>query len=458
MNEPKTILFSPLGLTDPIRGFQDGPCLHIVRHYRPEMVFLFYTKDMWTKEGKDHRYTRAIHHLVPDLPIQEIQSGIVDAHRLEALFPTLPDKIRELHTAYPSAKILLNLTSGTPQMQVLLAIMAVEFDWCLGIQVSSPAKGSNLKNPATQDDENIDYLIEENLDDLPDAENRCSEPPLRGIAYYGEKSRLLSLIDAYEYSAALELAKDIAEVPEETKRLIEHAKFRQQLLPQKARSVLDRVGDTKLLPYTGTQERLLEYFLTMRLDAKKGIFSQLVVKIVPFLYEYLRAYLEKNSTIPLSDICNGNGKGDWLKLSRPKLEEKEPALLAFMDRFYQPHGMRDQTDLSAKTMYDICQYIGEHKQAKDMELHYKLLADLRKIINYDNRQATKGTLLDIRNKIAHQIANIDRDKFFAWAKITPEDMLGTFFHMLMLLYGSNIGAQKNMYENINQWIRQSLTV
>ena len=451
MNDPKTILFSPLGDTDPVRDCYDGACLHILRHYRPDMVFLFYTKDMWAKEEKDHRYTLAIRHLLPDIPIREIQSEIVAAHLLEALFPMLPDKIRELHATYPSAKILLNLSSGTPQIKSLLAIMAVESDWCKGIQVSSPAKGSNRKNRAVQDNDDIESILEENLDDAPDAENRCSEPPLRGIAYYGEKNRLLSLIDAYEYSAALELAKDIAEVPETAKRLIEHAKIRRQLLPQKARGILDRVGNTKLLPYSGAQERLLEYFLTMQLDAKKEVFSHLIVKIVPFLYEYLRTYLDSFSIVPLSDLCDVKDNRMWL--SRKKLKEKEPELLAFMDNFYPQTGFNDRTDLSAKTMYDICQYIGEHEKAKNMEIHTQLLADLRKIINYD---AHRGTLLDVRNKIAHQIANIDRDKFYSWTRITPEDMLGTFFHMLVLLYGSNIGAQKNMYEKINEWIRRSL--
>ena len=66
------VLFSPVGDTDPVRGCCDGACLHIVRHYRPTRVILFYTQEMEEKERHDHRYTRAIERIAPDCPIENI--------------------------------------------------------------------------------------------------------------------------------------------------------------------------------------------------------------------------------------------------------------------------------------------------------------------------------------------------------------------------------------------------
>ena len=66
MNEMKRILFSPIGSTDPIKNCHDGACLHIVRHYQPERVLLFFTKEMGDTEQNDHRYTTAIKHVAPD--------------------------------------------------------------------------------------------------------------------------------------------------------------------------------------------------------------------------------------------------------------------------------------------------------------------------------------------------------------------------------------------------------
>ena len=42
----KYVLFSPIGTTDPIREYYDGPMLHIVRHYLPHKVYLYYTREM----------------------------------------------------------------------------------------------------------------------------------------------------------------------------------------------------------------------------------------------------------------------------------------------------------------------------------------------------------------------------------------------------------------------------
>ena len=37
----KRILFSPVGGTDPIRNCHDGSMLHICRHYKPDIVYLY---------------------------------------------------------------------------------------------------------------------------------------------------------------------------------------------------------------------------------------------------------------------------------------------------------------------------------------------------------------------------------------------------------------------------------
>ena len=205
---------------------------------------------------------------------------------------------------------------------------------------------------------------------------------------------------------------------------------------------MDRIGNMKLLPYSDKQELLLEYFLTMQVDLKKEKYSRLVVKIVPFLFEYLQAYLESHCPFRLQDICN-TGTDDQLRLNRRKMEQAAPGLPAFMDAFYND-SLRDGTDLSARTMQEICQYLAEKNLVRDMECHRALLRDLENIKD----------LLRTRNKIAHRIANIDRNKFRSWTGIEPETMLNTFFHMLRLLYGDAIAAQRTMYEKINEHIRR----
>ena len=42
----KTYLFSPVGNTDPIKYFHDGSMLHICRKYKPDIVYLYLSREM----------------------------------------------------------------------------------------------------------------------------------------------------------------------------------------------------------------------------------------------------------------------------------------------------------------------------------------------------------------------------------------------------------------------------
>ena len=51
----KKILFSPIGGTDPISNFRDGAMLHICRIYKPDIVYLYLSKEMCEFQEKDDR-------------------------------------------------------------------------------------------------------------------------------------------------------------------------------------------------------------------------------------------------------------------------------------------------------------------------------------------------------------------------------------------------------------------
>jgi hypothetical protein len=241
------ILFSALGKTDPVRGFHDGACLHIVRHYHPQRVILFFTEEMAEKENADHRYTRAIRRLAPEVAIEEIFSGIEDVHLYDTFARILPETIYALSEKYKDTEILLNLSSGTPQIKTALAMLAADIPNCLGVQVASPEKRANRERPI--DEEDIETVLETNLDDEEGAENRCSEPPLALFRYQSERSRIISLADAFEYRAALRLAEKSRGVPTESLNLLRHAAKRADLLTQEAKNTLARYDGRHLFPF-----------------------------------------------------------------------------------------------------------------------------------------------------------------------------------------------------------------
>ena len=438
------ILFSPLGDTDPVRGCYDGAMLHIVRHYQPERVVLFYTHDMAEKERHDHRYTRAVQRLAPECQIEEVFTEIRDAHLYESFSRILPQEVLRIRETYPGSTLLLNLSSGTPQMKTVLAMLASDMEHCIGVQVAAPARHSNRANEATQDAEDIDALLENNFDDEEGAENRCEEPPLSAFHYYAERSRILSLIDSYEYAAAGKIARRSALVPSEASLLLSHAERRSMLLTEEAKAVLREYEGKKLFPFTGKTEELVEYFLMMQIDQETGRLSNLMLRMIPFLYEFLREYTAKNLTIPIRSLCEPRHGVRLLVRERLTVQEKE--LLAALDREF-PYGYRDQP-LSFYLLSLCCTYAGEAQRIRDAKLHTAVMVELESIA--DIRQ--------LRNEAAHEIVNVTEDQFRQKVGMGSQEAVSCFCRMLALVYGDKVRAMRSTYRDLNAWIGQALEV
>jgi len=63
----KRILFSPVGSTDPIAHQRDGALLHIIRKYRPDKAYLFFSKEIYGYEQKDNRYSYCLNKLLQEI-------------------------------------------------------------------------------------------------------------------------------------------------------------------------------------------------------------------------------------------------------------------------------------------------------------------------------------------------------------------------------------------------------
>ena len=451
MNEMKRILFSPLGDTDPIRDCHDGACLHILRHYQPERVVLFYTKDMENKERRDHRYTRAIHKLSPNCAIEEIFSGIVAAYLYEEFSKILPEAVQSVRDRYPEHEILINLSSGTPQMKTVLAMLAADTERCRGIQVPSHSGKSNRKNKPASDDVDVDILLEVNVDDEEGAKNRCEEPPLSVFRYHAEKNRIISLIHAYEYNAALTLARSSSLVPADAKQLLKHAAARTDLLPDKARKILAEYNGQKLFLFTGEEELLIEYFLIMQIDQENDHLSNFMLRISPFLDKFLLDYVQKNvrggrqnpqNILNLSRYVKR--KGGYI-LERERIKQAAHKLLKRLDREY---GDYKDSDLSFTLLIYYCDYMQEEGLTKDTKLHDDMMAELGKL----------GDIRILRNNVAHQITNVTRESFQKVTQMTPPALMAIFTQMLTLVYGGKVKEALTTYSRINSWLEDALEI
>ena len=80
----KTILFSPIGGTDPIaeKNMQDGSLLHICRVYRPDKVVMYMSREMLEKHRKDNRYLECLDRLAK-LQNREMEYVIIERPELQ---------------------------------------------------------------------------------------------------------------------------------------------------------------------------------------------------------------------------------------------------------------------------------------------------------------------------------------------------------------------------------------
>ncbi len=359
----ETILFSPIGATDPIRKMYDGPCLHIIRHYKPARVVLFLTKEMGDKEKAEGLYTRPIQRLAPDTPVECIFSEIVDAHHYESFLHTIPQAVYGLHERFPEAEILMNITSGTPQMTTAVAILAAQEPWTRPIQVVTPSRGSNA-NGQGEEHPDLDTMLETNLDDEEGAENRCEEPPLRAFRYHELCARIEALVSRYEYGAAYTIAVGNADVPEAVKKILRHASYRSRLQSKKTKEILTTCQGVRLFPYGRRQEELVEYFLSIQLEQKTGNLMHVLVQSLPFLYELLREYVRERTDIPLEAMVEKKSARQW-RIRCNLVRQKLPGLLDHMNRAF-PDGFRD-SDLSARILIEICRFAARPGKARDAE-------------------------------------------------------------------------------------------
>ena len=197
----ETILFSCLGSTDPVRGERDGAMLHIARHYKPERILWYMTKEMRLIAEKDNRYVLSIEYLKKQCPgnapeiLPPCCDELEDASDFDAFYDVFEEQLRSLSRKYPDAEILVNLSSGTPQMKTTLALLSSTLQFPIrAIQVKNFENRSGTTERTNAKTCDLEYELELNEDAEPGAPNRCSEPKLMLVQRDKQRAQIASLL------------------------------------------------------------------------------------------------------------------------------------------------------------------------------------------------------------------------------------------------------------------------
>lgn len=326
----KKYLFSPIGNTDPIKYLYDGSMLHICRYYKPDIVYLYLSKEMMENHKKDNRYVRTLELLGEFLhhkfSVHIIENpNMVDVQQYDVFYNEFHKIIAGIEAQKePEDTLLVNMASGTPAMKSALLVMATLAEYrFLPIQVSTPQKRSNLEH---EEREEYDVITnwELNEDNEESAENRCQEVKCLNLMRLLKIDMIKKHLQSYDYHAALAVGKEI-------KDDINPVAY-QWLEAADARSMLDWTRMNRVLPanngiITAVREEnekkiLFEYMLALDLKVKRGEYADFIRAITPLGVDLLECVLEQFCNINITQYYTYT-KNNQRKWSKNKLKGTE---------------------------------------------------------------------------------------------------------------------------------------
>ena len=293
------VLFSPLGRTDPTRGLYDGAFIHICRVYKPKKAYLYMSQEICRFDDLDNRYENYLNKLTRHLEfectaVKLRHEQLVNVHDFERFYEDFTGYIRNISEENPDCKILLNLSSGTPQMKSALRIVSSLSSLCLiPIQVSTPHQKSNEERPVGAEYD-IEAEWELNEDNRTDFVNRCSVVKSENFNAMIKREIISRHIAAYDYRAALSVAETIPEhISRQALALIKAGCLRLSLDIGQAVMLAQSAG-FKLIPKGFKEQTTIdayEYILNMQIKLEKGELADFLRAVSPILTHLFETYL-----------------------------------------------------------------------------------------------------------------------------------------------------------------------
>lgn len=408
------ILISAVGDTDPIRNFHDGPLLHIVRVYRPEKIVLVHSERSLTKHDKLVKALKSIKDYSPEI----IQDGGVLPDAQVAIFDKMYDTVSSIVKKYISDdEIILNISSATPQIiSAMFAVNRISDFNVTAVQVVTPQHKSN-EGLRHDNQEDIDTLIETNLDNQSDYENRTLEDTGSKFSQDLTKRNLKALIDNYDYQGALELLKkqkSFSNIKELRKKLTEISDT------IKIQGMPDKIVKAKL---SNQAKSALNSYLNIDRNHKQGNIAEVLIRVKSLVEFILEDYLNNH----FLDVITYKEDG------KPFLNaSKYPEILK---KFQEDAKMRGQEYHSG--YLSLPAYIGI---LKFFEPNHDLLKHIYKIQEINQ----------VRNQVAHSLQAFDRKNL---KKVSS----AVFASKQILLASFDIDNHWfSFYEDLNQEIKKLL--
>ncbi|MDM8262672.1 type III-A CRISPR-associated CARF protein Csm6 [Ligilactobacillus salivarius] len=365
-----TTLISCIGDTDPIRNRHDGALLHLARVFRPEKILLIYSERALLKENNILLALNSIEGYSPVIKKDERLISNSEVFIFDKMYEILNNVV--LKYSRDDEDLILNLSSGTPQMKsALFTINRLNDINVRAYQVITPSHSSN---EGIRHDNNLDinYLISTNLDNRKDFEKRILEDKAEKFQKTLIKRTMKDLLNNFDYESLYDLSMRY--------RVLSKSKMKKII--SLLQDLTEAVKYQKLLKvvnqtdYCEKEKKLINSYLIILLQANRELVSEVLIRSKNIGEYACELYLEKN----YPDLI-------FWKENRPYLNtENYPDI---EDRLLNDNDIHYRKE----------QYLNIHLYIKILEElngNEELIESLNKLSGYNQQ----------RNKVAHGLSEI----------------------------------------------------
>lgn len=366
-----TTLISCIGDTDSIRNRHDGALLHLVRIFRPSKILLIYSERALSKENNILLALNSIDGYNP--MIEKSDEVISDSEVF--IFDKMYEVLNGIISKYSKEDedLILNLSSGTPQMKsALFTINRLKDINVKAYQVVTPSHSSN-EGIKHDNDLDIDYLISTNLDNRDDFEKRILEDKAEKFQQTLIKRTMKDLLNSFDYESLYNLSTGQHRVMSKTKTRKLNSSLQDLTEAVKYQKLLKVVSQTK---YSEKEKKLINSYLIILLQANRELVSEVLIRSKNIGEYACELYLEKNYP---DLILWDKGRPYLNSINYPDIEDK---LLNNEDIHY-----RKEQYLNIHFYIQILKELNENKE---------LIENLLKLSGYNQQ----------RNKVAHGLSEI----------------------------------------------------
>lgn len=433
----KTILYSAVGMTDPISNFRDGSLLHICRIYKPDKVYILMSREVVRHHNEDNRYiycleklSEKINHPFEIVTIQK--DDLVEVQNYDVVYPIIKENIQSiLDNMDETDSLIVNIGSGTPAMKYSLQMLSALADYNFTpINVSTPEKSSNphMENQNKYDPAEMCELNEDN-DDFVDRSFKTTSPLMLKDFY---DNSLEKLIKNYNYAGALTLVRSLNFYSDKLENLLVAANSRLQLNFGQAQRILQSFKFQ--MPFTDEKKKIFEYALALGVKIKNKNYGDYVRAITPLLFELNSLVLKTECGFNLADYtyCDPRDKNkiywDKDKLSGTEFDK---ALNESYKNFN--YGIVFNDNLRTLITYFLSK--------KNPQL-------------YDTIDKLNKFEIKMRNKAAHTMISITSDSVKKETGQTPEETYIDLKKVFDLIHIST--KDWDSYDKMNQFIINNL--